>query len=123
MARGFLSQSCLNALFYLLLLSAIFLNGCALLVIGGAGAEAGYIAGKEDQTAGEVIDDQWITTKIKSKFIADPDISAFKINVDTDKNIVTLTGTVKSRKEAEKAINIARETKGVKKIIDKLKIE
>lgn len=109
--------------FLLLILSAPLLNGCALIVVGGAGAEAGYIAGQEDQTAGEVIDDQWITTKIKTKLVADWEVNALKINVDTEKGVVTLSGTVGSRNEAEKAIRIARETKGVKKVVDKLKVE
>lgn len=100
-----------------------YLSGCTLLVAGGAGAEGGYIAGQEEQTAGEVIDDQWVTTKIKTKFAIDSDVSAMRINVDTKDMVVTLTGTVKSKKEMEKALKIARETKGVKKVINKLKIE
>ncbi|MBI4378500.1 MAG: BON domain-containing protein [Nitrospinae bacterium] len=95
-------------------------NGCMFAVVGGAGVETGYIAGQKDQTAGEVVDDQWITTKIKSKFIADPDISAFKINVDTENGVVTLKGKVNSEGEAEKAVLIAKNTKGVKKVVNKI---
>ncbi len=34
------------------------LSGCMFVVAGGAGAEAGYVAGKKEQSAGDVIDDQ-----------------------------------------------------------------
>lgn len=115
----------LRPFFILLILSApsTLLNGCAVLVAGGVGAEAGYIAGQEDQTPGEVIDDQWITTKIKTKLAADWEVSALKINVDTKKGVVTLSGRVGSRREADKTLQIARETKGVKGVVNKLKVE
>jgi len=35
---------------------------------------------------------------------------------------VTLTGTVKSKAEAEKAMSIARDTKGVKRVVNHLKV-
>lgn len=109
--------------FIFLILSAPLLNGCAVLVASGVGAEVGYIAGQEDQTAGEVINDQWITTKIKTKFAADLEVSALRIDVDTKDGVVTLSGVVRSQREADKAILIARETKGVKKVIDKLRVK
>lgn len=115
----------LRPFFILLILPALstLLNGCAVLVAGGVGAEAGYIAGQEDQTPGEVIDDQWITTKIKTRLAATPGVSALRINVDTEKGVVSLTGTVSSKQEADKALQIARETKGVKGVVNKLKVE
>ncbi|MBI3582607.1 MAG: BON domain-containing protein [Nitrospinae bacterium] len=99
------------------------LSGCIFVVAGGAGAEAGYVAGKKEQSAGEVIDDQWITTKIKTKLIADPDLKAFQINVDTENGVVTLKGRVGSKDEAEKAVIAAKNTKGVKKVINKLTLK
>ena len=110
-------------LLLLLLFSIPLLNGCAFLVVGGAGAEAGYIAGKKDQSAGEVVDDQVITSKIKTKIALNSALSALRINVDTEKGIVTLSGTVKSRKDADEALQIALDTKGVKKVVNKLKVE
>ncbi len=107
----------------LLFFSMPLLNGCALLVVGGAGAEAGYIAGKKDQSAGEVVDDQVITSKIKTKIGLNSALNAMRINVDTEKGIVTLLGTVKSQKDADEALQIARDTKGVKKVVNKLKVE
>lgn len=119
LTRRFLVHFLLSSLLF----SIPLLNGCAVLVAGGAGAEAGYIAGKKDQSAGEVVDDQVITSKIKTKIGLNSALNAMRINVDTEKGIVTLSGTVKSQKDADEALQIARETKGVKKVVDELKVE
>jgi hyperosmotically inducible periplasmic protein len=80
---------------------------------------------KTERTAektGEVVTDAAITSSVKTKFLAEPGVSGLKIDVDTKDNVVTLTGTVKSKAEAEKAVMIARETKGVKRVVNHLKI-
>lgn len=105
---------------FLLSLPCLF-SGCLLAVLAGGAAEAGYVAGKK-QSAGQTLTDQRITSSIKTKLIAHPEIAALKINVDTDGGVVTLRGTVNSAKQREMAIKIARTTKGVKKVIDKLEI-
>jgi hyperosmotically inducible periplasmic protein len=62
----------------------------------------------------ESVGDAVITTKIKTEFAKDKDVSAMNIKVDTDdKGVVTLSGNAKSKAEAEKAGRIARDTKGV----------
>lgn len=97
------------------------LNGCFWLVVGGGAAEGGYIAGK-DQSAGQTVRDQSITTKVKTKLIGNSDVAARNINVDTDAGVVTLRGTVRSSKEASIAVKIARGTKGVKAVVSKLEV-
>ncbi len=104
----------------MLLLLSLELDGCLLLVAGGA-AEAGYVAG-QDQSAGTTVSDQWITTKVKSKLIADDMVKARNINVDTTAGVVTLRGIVFSSREKERAIVLARETKGVRRVTSHLKI-
>lgn len=71
---------------------------------------------------GEVLTDAAITSAVKTKFIAEPGVSGLKIDVDTNDHIVTLTGMVKSKAEANKAMAIARDTKGVKRVVNHLKI-
>jgi osmotically-inducible protein OsmY len=56
----------------------------AVLIWVGGVATAG--------TTGEVIDDSLITTKVKSSFAADPQVSALAIDVDAAGGVVTLTG-------------------------------
>jgi hyperosmotically inducible periplasmic protein len=79
-------------------------------------------AGDAADRAGEVISDAAITTAVKSKFLADSDVSGLKIDVDTTNGIVTLKGTVPTPAEKRRAMEIAKETNGVKSVKDQLKI-
>src|SRR6266536_4915118 len=72
--------------------------------------------------AGCAQSDPGITTSVKTQFMADDLVKARDINVDTRDRVVTLTGTVQSRAEQEKALQIARNTKGVADVIDKITI-
>ncbi|WP_333909648.1 BON domain-containing protein [Vibrio sp. SCSIO 43137] len=67
-------------------------------------------------TLGEVSHDTWITTKIKSAFIAEPDLRDIKISVYTEDGEVFLVGAI-SQQQAEKAVDVARNVSGVKKVI------
>lgn len=73
-------------------------------------------------TMGERVDDGWITTKVKTKFAADPELNPFNINVDTTEGVVTLTGRVETEAAAEEAEELARATKGVKKVNNRLEV-
>jgi hyperosmotically inducible periplasmic protein len=74
------------------------------------------------EKSGEVLSDAAITSAVKTKFLAEPGVPGTSIDVDTNNHVVTLTGTVKSKAEAEKAMTIARGTKGVKRVVNHLKI-
>ena len=102
------------------LIFPFLLEGCVWFLVGGA-AEGGYVAGKK-QTAQQTIRDQAITSSIKTKMIANPDVAARNINVDTDNGIVSLLGTVRTKKEESIVIKTARATKGVRKVISKLEV-
>ena len=75
------------------------------------------------KTVGETIDDATITTRVKTAFINDPVVGALRIDVDTFKGTVTLSGRVKSKEEETKAIALARTIKGVKDVKSTLQIE
>jgi hyperosmotically inducible periplasmic protein len=74
------------------------------------------------QTAATV-DDAWITTKVQSKFFLDRDIKGSTINVNTSGGVVTLEGSVRSAAERQAAEQIARETEGVSRVNNQLKVE
>jgi hyperosmotically inducible protein len=63
-----------------------------------------------------------LTTEIKTKLAADTTVQAHDINVDSDKGVVTLRGAVDSQAAKERAIQIARETKGVVSVKDMLTV-
>jgi hyperosmotically inducible protein len=71
---------------------------------------------------GEVLSDAAVTSAVKTKFLAEPGVSGLNIDVDTKDHVVTLTGTVKSKAEATKAVAVARDTKGVKRVVNHLKV-
>jgi hyperosmotically inducible protein len=63
------------------------------------------------------IKDSVITTKIKSKLAAENLTSLGHIQVDTDKDgVVWLSGTAHSEQAVEKALQIARDTDGVRDV-------
>jgi osmotically-inducible protein OsmY len=68
------------------------------------------------------VSDAWITAKIKMKFMADHDIPATDVHVDTHDHTVTLFGTVPSRPVAGKAESVARGVRGVSHVENELKV-
>jgi len=68
------------------------------------------------------LSDAAITTAVKTKFLAESGVPGTTIDVDTNNHVVTLTGTVKTKAESQKAMTIARETKGVRRVVNHLKI-
>ena len=66
--------------------------------------------------SGDGIDDAWITSKVKSQLLADTTVAGTKIDVDTQGNVVTLTGTADSQASKDAAIRIAQTTKGVLRV-------
>jgi len=74
------------------------------------------------ETIGDTLDDAWIHTKIVAKLIANSTTPERKINVDVVKNAVTLRGTVDSAEEKAAAEKVAKETDGVKNVVNQLKV-
>ncbi len=70
--------------------------------------------------AGEVIEDSWITTKVKSRLTNKDQLKGSDISVETNGGVVKLTGTVTSDAGRVYALDQARSTKGVKLVEDHL---
>jgi hyperosmotically inducible periplasmic protein len=66
---------------------------------------------------GESTDDAWITSKVKTQLLADTEVKGTQIDVDTEANVVILTGTAANQDAKDAAIRIAAGTKGVKHVI------
>ena len=75
------------------------------------------------KTVSETIDDATITARVKTAFINDPVVGAARIDVDTFKAVVTLSGRVKSKDEETKAIALARSIHGVADVKSTLLIQ
>jgi hyperosmotically inducible protein len=87
-----------------------------LLTLWGCQTPAG-------RTAGEVVDDGTITTKVKAKLLKDDALSGFAISVETFEGEVTLTGAVDSLQDKERAMQLAKSVHGVKDINNLLKVK
>jgi len=66
--------------------------------------------------------DSGITTSVKSKLVSDDIVKARTIHVDTKDRVVTLTGTVQSPTEENRALELARNTNGVADVVDRLTV-
>jgi len=71
---------------------------------------------------GSEITDAWILGKVKAQFVGEDVLKGSDINVDCDKHIVRLRGTVVTAAAKARAITIAKTTDGVDHVIDELTI-
>jgi hyperosmotically inducible protein len=85
------------------------------------GAEIGEKAAIATSRAGETLNEAAVTAKIKAKMALDDMVKARAIDVTTQDTTVTLSGTVQSAAERERALALARETAGVTRVVDQLK--
>jgi len=82
------------------------------------GEKVAVAAAKVKETAGEAA----LTSKIKAKMVLDDHVAARAIDVTTDGSVVTVSGTVRSVDEHDRAVRLARETDGVTQVIDRLRV-
>src|SRR6185436_12027519 len=83
------------------------------------GEKVAVVAAKVKETAAEAA----LTSKIKAKMVLDDNIKARAIDVTTNGATVTLSGTVRSVDEHDRAFRLARETAGVTQVVDRLRVE
>jgi hyperosmotically inducible periplasmic protein len=74
------------------------------------------------ETVGSSLDDAYIHTKIVAKLIGNAKTPERKINVDVTNAQVTLRGVVENAEEKAEAERVAKDTDGVKRVINRLKV-
>jgi hyperosmotically inducible protein len=87
-----------------------------------AGAKVGEAVATGAVQAQQVLNEGSVTAKIKSKMALDDTVKALSIDVDTRGTEVTLSGSVNSTAERDRAMQLARETAGVTHVHDRLRI-
>jgi len=97
-------------------------RGLTLYPLTSTGVDAATVGGAAAKLE-QAVDSGSVTFKIKSKMALDDLVKARTINVDTTGSVVTLTGTVESNQERERAMRLARETAGVTRVVDKLQLK
>ena len=102
------------------LATTCFVIGSVLAPVAAYAADAD----KDRSKPATFVKDSVITTKIKTKLAAEHLGSAKHISVDTDKDgVVWLSGTANNQAEVDKAVEIARNTEGVKSVKSDLKVQ
>ncbi|HZT58162.1 MAG TPA: BON domain-containing protein [Pyrinomonadaceae bacterium] len=86
--------------------------------------EASYRAEAKsrNESIGQDIEDGWIHFKVRGALATTSDLRDSTINVDVDKKVVTLRGTVANKEQKEKAVKVAK-VDGVTSVVDKLQIK
>lgn len=75
------------------------------------------------KTAGQSIDDATITAAVQSKLSSDRLSNFSRVDVDTERGVVTLNGVVKSADQKIRVAELARGVNGVKTVNNNLQIQ
>jgi osmotically-inducible protein OsmY len=94
-------------------LSALIV-AAALCGLGGTGCTSA----PRQQPVAEAIDDGVVTAKVKAKLSEDPVTKVHQIGVETFKGVVQLSGFVETEQVRTRALQLAKETAGVKNVKD-----
>lgn len=74
------------------------------------------------RSTGRYVDDASITASVKTKLIGDEQVKARHINVETYNGVVSLSGFVDSKTEANQAVALAGQVEGVRSVKDDLHV-
>ena len=88
----------------------------ALIIVTGCAVTRGQ------ETIGAYVDDATITTRIKARFVENPQVDASSISVETLNGTVMLSGFAKNATERTMAGDIARGVSGVKAVKNEIAV-
>jgi hyperosmotically inducible protein len=91
------------------------------LAVAGVKGVTNYLT-VGSRTMGQALEDKIIVGKINSNLIVEPNMRSLNIDVDSNKGVVTLTGIVSNAEQKSRALEIAKVTAGVIKVVDNLKV-
>ena len=95
-------------------------EGIAQGVEGVRHVENQLLVGKT--TIGQDFNDTMLTSKIRAKLLQDPDIRSTNIDVDTNNNVITLTGIIKTDKERNRVLSVVQKVAGNRQIVNNLSV-
>ena len=75
------------------------------------------------ESTGQYVDDTAITTKVKSAILNEPSLKVLKINVETYKSVVQLSGFADTRADMDKATDVARAVPGVRSVKNDMRVK
>jgi len=66
--------------------------------------------------------DSWITARVRSDLMVDPDVRSGNYTIETDRQSVFLIGSARSQAELERATQLARYVPGVQRVVSYVQI-
>lgn len=91
--------------------------------VGDVKSVTNHIETEGEETLGSVSSDSWISTRIRSKMLFEPDIYSLNYTIETTNGVVYITGVSQSEAEVNRITEIARNVGGVKKVVNLAKIK
>jgi hyperosmotically inducible periplasmic protein len=73
-------------------------------------------------TTSRTSDDLTTTTAVKIALLTDAEVGGLRLEVSTAQGVVTLAGTVASQAQADRAVAVAKKTRGVRGVRTEMKI-
>ena len=67
-------------------------------------------------------DDTGVSTRVRTALLNDPQVAAGQINVTAVNGVVTLSGSVRTAAERDRAVTLARQTSGVNDVRSELSV-
>lgn len=83
---------------------------------------AGCAVTRNQESVGAYVDDTAITSSVKARFVANKEVDASSIGVETLNGTVMLSGFAKNAAEKEMAEKIATAVKGVKSVKNEIAV-
>lgn len=105
-----------------LLIAAALASAAAFSPLTLTQAHAQTNSNPPGRTAGEVVDDSVITTKVKAELLRAQATKSLKISVKTLDGVVNLTGSVESSEQMDSALRVVRGIKGVVDVKNNLQL-
>jgi hyperosmotically inducible protein len=94
----------------------------AVLIAGGTLSACAVTSGRE--SGGAYVDDASLTTKVKSKLVADGGVNlATQVHVESFQNVVQLSGFVPTSDDKARAEDIAIHVEGVRAVHNNLVVQ
>jgi len=110
MRRNTTSTLSIRALFIMVsMISAFALTACG--------------SSPHSRTTGTVVDDAWITSKVKTSLLGDNLVSGTDVIVETYQGRVMLGGFVDAENQMDRAVEIAKSVEGVKKVVNNMALK
>jgi osmotically-inducible protein OsmY len=75
------------------------------------------------KTAGENVDDAALTTAVKAKLAGERAVTMTRIDVDTNRGVVSLNGVVDDPALKARAEELAKQVKGVRGVVNNLQVQ